>query len=243
MERSPKLSCVEVHGYDTSQMLFTLPSALSEWKNDKKKSFHLYNSNLNDYEGAALFKVLCQVNNLVSLHVNDTSLGQRMLCIASSDLIEISSSQLCNILLQDCHLGNKTSKMLMDAIKSSTELESFMNHGKKSNLSSCWLRSTLPFCSITHLSLGGPYISDEFATGLGDALALNNSVQTLDLDCSVSITSAGWEGFCKCLRNPNSAIVDLCISACNIDSEGAVAIALALRTNTTLQDLRCMKIR
>jgi hypothetical protein len=238
MERSPKLRCVKVHGYDTSQVMFTLPSALSEWKNDEKKSFHLFKSNLNDYEGAKLFKVLCQVHNLVSLLVDDTYLGQRVLRSASSDLIEISSSQLCDILLLDCHLGNKTSKMLMDAIKSSTELKSFVNLGKKSNLSPCWLRSTLPFCSITNLILGGAFVSDEFAIGLGDALALNNSVQTLDLDGSLSVTSAGWEGFCKCLRAPNSAIVELCISDCNIDSEGAVVIAMALRTNTTLQDLR-----
>ena len=238
LERSPKLSCIHVHGYDTtSQMMHTLPSALSKWGNEERKSFFLNNSNLDDDEGAALFRVLCRVHNLVTLHVQDTSLGQRMLRMtSSSDLIEIPSSQLCEIWLYNCQLGDQTSKVLMDALKSNKELVHF-KYGGNSSLSASWLRSTLPFCSISELDLSGTSVSDEIAACLGDALAWNKSVQMLDLNYNESITAAGWEGFGTCLRSPNTSLIDLRIDYCNIDSNGAVAIALALRENTILQDL------
>jgi hypothetical protein len=124
----------------------------------------------------------------------------------------------------------------MDALKSNKELVHF-KYGGNSSLSASWLRSTLPFCSISELDLSGTSVSDEIAACLGDALAWNKSVQMLDLNYNESITAAGWEGFGTCLRSPNTSLIDLRIDYCNIDSNGAVAIALALRENTILQDL------
>ena len=65
----------------------------------------------------------------------------------------------------------------------------------------------------------------------------NKSLKVLEISKDESITSAGWQGFARCLRSPCSTLQCLQIDSCTLFDDGAVALALALSSNTTLTTL------
>jgi hypothetical protein len=80
-------------------------------------------------------------------------------------------------------------------------------------------------------------LDDEGVTYLGEALAVNKSVQYLALDSNESITNDGWRVFFTCMRNPYSSLKELDLLGCSIDDEGVATIMNALEENTSLKRL------
>lgn len=74
-------------------------------------------------------------------------------------------------------------------------------------------------------------------------MAVNNKVFMLHLRFCTSITSLGWQGFSKGLKSPSYPIIALDLSRCDINDDGAVAIASGLAENTKLEYLRIEGIR
>jgi Leucine-rich repeat (LRR) protein len=72
---------------------------------------------------------------------------------------------------------------------------------------------------------------------LGDSLATSRKMKRIDLCWSRSITPVGWRGFSEGLTSPLCPLLELDISECEINDEGALAIASALTENTSLEKL------
>ena len=97
-------------------------------------------------------------------------------------------------------------------------------------------------------SLGNPRVTfstmnDEFAIGLGDALAGIDTLKSLDLggSCSYITSVSGWQGIVKCLRNVNSSLYSLDLQECGMNDEKARAIVSALSGNSCLRELCLLK--
>ena len=80
-------------------------------------------------------------------------------------------------------------------------------------------------------------IGDEGISILGDALAVNITLQYLDLAQSRAITQNGWRTFSNCLRNPQSALKELILWDCGMDEQGAAVLATSLAANSSVKTL------
>lgn len=102
-----------------------------------------------------------------------------------------------------------------------------------------------PNCPLGIISLECTKIGDEGVISLGNLLTVNATVKHLNLTGSGLITSVGWDGFAKCLRNTNTALEVLNVSMCHnrddeekgLDNKGAIAIGESLALNTMLKKL------
>ena len=92
-------------------------------------------------------------------------------------------------------------------------------------------------CSVERIDACGNDIGDDGVISLGDSLGTNRSIKMLDLMFSRSITPLGWQEFSKGLRSPTCSLLELDISQCTINDEGAIAIASALGDNASLEKL------
>lgn len=79
-------------------------------------------------------------------------------------------------------------------------------------------------CTLEYLQILVADIGDEGIEYLGDALADNTSLKFLRVDDEQSSTSAGWQEFSNCLRNPNSALQVLDISGWRAMDKVVVAV-------------------
>ncbi len=95
-----------------------------------------------------------------------------------------------------------------------------------------------PDCSLQKLVLAPGTISDRDNTALLNSLAMNNTTVRLDLEIHHSNPSLRWLGISTGLKSPNSALVRLDMSSCNVNDEGALLIAVALTGNTALKSLK-----
>ena len=86
-------------------------------------------------------------------------------------------------------------------------------------------------------------LDDERMICLGNALAINKTLQYLDLYINdESISLEGWQGLSRCLRNPDTALETLRFSdSTDDDNEAATdkvsAMVRALEGNSTLENL------
>lgn len=115
---------------------------------------------------------------------------------------------------------------------------------KQSSIGSAGLRllsSRLPYMisSLKVLDLSCCTIDDRGAAALGSALKSSvTDVKALELNQSLSsISPAGWNDFCVCLRDSNSSLKRLSITLCHIDEEKIIVLSNALLNNSTLKTL------
>ena len=115
---------------------------------------------------------------------------------------------------------------------------------KQSSIGSIGLKvlsSRLPYMisSLKVLDLSLCAIDDRGAAALGSALKSSvTAVKALELNSSLSsVSTAGWEAFCVCLRDPNSSLKRLSITFCHIDEEKMNVLSNALINNSTLKTL------
>ncbi len=94
-----------------------------------------------------------------------------------------------------------------------------------------------PFCLLKKLRMSSNEIEDEGISILGDALAVNTTLQYLDLAQSRAITLSGWQTFSNCLRNPQSALKELILWGCGMDEQGAAVLATSLAANSSVKTL------
>ena len=130
----------------------------------------------------------------------------------------------CFAILSSALIGYRTLRILnMNSIY-------FLDDSIWSSLSSILSH---PACSLEKLDISCTGIGDVGMALLGDALAINKTLQQLHISGNDSITSAGWEGFSICLRSPMSALQYLTAKKCDIDEDGFVAIFAALARNSS----------
>jgi hypothetical protein len=92
-------------------------------------------------------------------------------------------------------------------------------------------------CFVETIDADRSDIGDDGMISLGDSFAVNSRINKLDLSRCRSITPEGWQGFSKGLKSTNCPLLELNISDCQINDEGALAIASALGQNTSLKKL------
>ena len=92
-------------------------------------------------------------------------------------------------------------------------------------------------CSVEQIDANENDVGDAGAISLGDSFAVKRTITMLDLQNSRCITQVGWQGFSEGLRSPNCSLLKLNISRCEINDEGALAVASALGENTSLEEL------
>jgi hypothetical protein len=236
IEHNRDLANIQIVGYDTFEMLNTLPSALSKWKNHNEKDLTFNRAKLRDDHAAELVDVLQTVPNLVDLRFHDSPF-KRFGSAALSNLIRNPSSQIHALALG----SGRVDDGIVSALMTNEKLEYF-NLTSGSILSASGWRTlsmvlSQPSCAIIKLVLGDSNVSDRVISSLGNVLAFNTTLEHLFLGPTNSITAAGWQEFSTYLRNPNAALIELHVSNCNIDPVGALWIASSLRENTTLRTL------
>lgn len=94
-----------------------------------------------------------------------------------------------------------------------------------------------PMCLLEIMDLSCPFIDDNGAIILGNALAMNNTLKQLFISNNPHITSTGWEGFSICLRTPMSALEFLIAQQSEIDDDGFMSMFTALVGNSSLKGL------
>jgi Ran GTPase-activating protein (RanGAP) involved in mRNA processing and transport len=96
-----------------------------------------------------------------------------------------------------------------------------------------------PICLLERLTLEEADLDDNAFTVLGYLLLESKSLAYLNigLGSNSRVTSAGWGGLLRCLRNPTSTLLELDVSGCRIVDAGATEIADALANNSTLKKL------
>ena len=144
--------------------------------------------------------------------------------------------------LSSCVFDEQGMRSLSNSLVSNNTLKQLIC--KYSSIGSIGLRllsSRLPYMisSLKVLDLSGCSIDDRGAAALGSALKSSvTAVKALELNSSLSsVSTAGWEAFCVCLRDPNSSLKRLSITFCHIDEEKMNVLSNALINNSTLKTL------
>jgi len=128
-----------------------------------------------------------------------------------ANFLKNPASRIESLQLGDNSLDDEYTSILVDALLSSNSLRKLYVCGNSTfSTAAGWsiFCSILahPMCTLEYLQILGADIGDEGIEYLGDALADNTSLKFLRVDEKWSTTSAGWQEFSNCLRNPNSAL-------------------------------------
>ena len=176
----------------------------------KSKSLDLSGYSMGDGLGKALAHGLMDMPNVESIDLSDNRLTGASL--SKTILAAAKIDTLVELNLGSNRLGVDGMKALMYLLKQSKSLES--------------------------LGLGDCKCTDKEAVILAKALSENESLQEVDLHGNRFNVEAGL-AFGKMLdqRTSKSQIVDLDLSWTEIRKEGAVAVARAIKHNTTLEKL------
>lgn len=236
IEQNQNLRFIQIIGYDTFVMVNTLPYVLKKWANNKRKELIFNSAKFRDDHAAGLIDVLHSVPQLEDLRFYDSPL-KRQGFDALSRLIRNPESNINALALGSCRVDDG----VFTALMWNDKLEYF-NLTRNPSLSAAGWRNLSrvlcqSFCPIRKLVLSECNISDNVISCLGIALSSNTALEILHLGENSSVTAAGWQGFSTCLRNPNSALLELHVDECNIDNDGALWIATSLRENTSLRTL------
>jgi Ran GTPase-activating protein (RanGAP) involved in mRNA processing and transport len=198
-------------------------------------------------------QVACVIKSLRENHPNmmELSLGG---LIEMSGYVELAnllrrSSKVVALYLESCDIDDESFAVLSVPLVRGIKTFSINGNGSETISATGWrvFSSVLrdKTCRLEEILIVATNIDDEGAISLGDALAKHDTVKSVSLRCCVLITSAGWRGFAKCLRD-NSALEEIVISSCHnrddeendgLDREGVIAIGESLAMNTTLKKL------
>jgi hypothetical protein len=192
-----------------------------------------------DEEQAKLIKSLNHMPNLSELH-----LGSRRLrmpgCIELANLLTNSSSKI-QYLDMEQEIANECAAILSNALMTNNkliELSLSLNHEfTTASWRSVFKVFSQPTCTLKRLTLHSNHFEDEELICLGVVLAVNRTLKYLDLGFNTFITTRGWQGFAKCLRNRDWALEELDLSMCCMEDDGAAAIVNALMGNSSLKKL------
>ena len=235
------LRCIHVQ-YCSSQKFEYFVSALSKCKNTRVACLVIIQADITDEQGAVFFDLLHEMQHLSGLDFMHAGLG-RSGCTALAKLLKNPTSKIRTLQI-DHHYSfdDDCISILSEALVFNNTLDVVSLLGGGSDVTKAgWANFcavlSLPTCSLKQLILSRTDIGDEEVICLGDALASNDTVKSLDLSGSQLITAGGWNGFSKCLRNPGSVLHELNLCECNIDEAGMLAIVSTLTDNSSLEAL------
>ena len=217
------LRALEIVGnYDPVPMdtkLEFLASAFEGRKSGKLQKMCITWCTASDKEAAALFESLGGQHNLRFLAFSANEIEMRE-CEALGSLIENPRTCKVDTLYVGCeNMSADCFAILYHAClaKSNTLRELDLSEMNSLSVSSCLPLAMVlsqPLSMLKKLRLSDNDFRDEGISFLGNALALNTTLQHLDLHRSSSISSIGWRAFSNCLQNPHSSLKDLLLWEC-----------------------------
>ena len=209
----------------------------------------LSNNDLSDKKAADIINALRSMPGLH--HLVELDLGGNMIrkkgCMALRKLLRHPASKLQVLHLYHNHLDDACIDILFGGLVDNKSIKFLNLHHQMHVSASGWgvffdvLANS--DCSLVRIMVSENIIGDSGAISIGESLAVNGKVKMLHMRDCRSINSVGWQGFSKALLSPTASIMYLDLTTCNIDDIGAVAIASALATNTSLEGLLMEGIR
>lgn len=244
LKNNHNLRCLELTNIRTPNALSSLVSALSQCQHLQLEKIIAQDITGTDVQHADFVDFLNgHIGSLLELCLYDNQYGI-LGCTSLAKLLNNPASKIENLKLGNNNLDHDCTAILRDALSTASTLKELLMWGPDLFQSDVSGRNTFlpflsyPMCKLEHLSIGWDSLGDAGLQCLGNALADNKSLKFLRIDKDVSMTSAGWHGFSRCLRNPDTVLEALDIRGCKIDGEGAVSIFSALTENATLQELQ-----
>eukprot|EP00571_Detonula_confervacea_P009881 CAMPEP_0172301870 /NCGR_PEP_ID=MMETSP1058-20130122/3683_1 /TAXON_ID=83371 /ORGANISM="Detonula confervacea, Strain CCMP 353" /LENGTH=659 /DNA_ID=CAMNT_0013012163 /DNA_START=117 /DNA_END=2096 /DNA_ORIENTATION=+ len=236
---------VDIWGSDLDERSTRLlVSALSRCKTTSLRTIKLCSTQIDNEGAAKIVNALAVHNNLkeVTLCFRNT-VGDW--CTALAQLLLNPMSKIEDLILGYNHLMDEGAIALGNALANNSTLKKLSLNGNVSVTSTGWV--AFSSCLANHnsslevLNLRGNNIGDDGVTAFANALVNNTKLTDLDLSHTQgSVSSVGWRTFFNLLRNPNSALENLHLSANNI-IDGSVALVVdALGSISSLKylDLR-----
>lgn len=215
-------------------------SVLADDMSVKLKKFAIAGNRYESYEEVvALIESLGSKENLLDLAVQGIDLDESR-CTALANLIQKPSSKIHTLGLLNSNVSPDGMAILCNAMTKNINLHSLDLSGTSTSISCCLSLSLVlsyTVSSLKWLRLAESNIGDVGVSFLGDALAVNNKLQFIDLYGNRSITLKGWQAFSNCLRNPQSALKELGLDYCGIDDKSASTVATALAANNSVKKL------
>ena len=242
LQNNLNLRTLEISNQAIVSMDTKIESLISAFKGSKSGELQkmcITWSSADDEEASALFESLGGQHNLRHLGFSADKIG-KMACKSLGFFMEnpeckVHTLDLCGYISADCFA------ILCYALtKNSTMQHLDLTDITPFSVSNCIAISMVlahPFSALKMLLICGKDLGDEGISILGDALAVNTTLQHLDLNSSTSITEKGWQSFSTCLKNLNSALEDLILWGCDIDDQGLAVFTTALRGNYNLRKL------
>ncbi len=216
-----------VNECESSSSIRPLARVLPKCNTDRLESVQIYWNYTSDDEGVAqLFESLNNKPSLKDLNFGGFDL-LLMGCRALANLLRKPSIKIDSLTFFECIIVEAGMNILCNAMT------------KFNTLQSLCLEDVLfhPLSTLTTMDLNRVGIDDEGLISLGEALAVNKKLRSLNLENNDSITLVGWQGFARCLSNPNSSLKELILQNCNIDDSKAAAIFSLLMENSSLKSL------
>jgi hypothetical protein len=190
---------------------------------------------------ATLLEAIGASHNLtdLALHLNLDEMG----CTALANILRNPKCKVRTLDLKCSNICPKGMAILCDTLAKYNHTVRSLDLSKINTrfvTSHCFALSMVlshPMRSLKKLFLWESGVGDVGMSFLGDALAVNNMLQHIDLSNNPSITLKGWQAFSSCLRNPHSALKELDISGCNIDDQSVATVATSLAENSSVKTL------
>jgi hypothetical protein len=243
-----KLRCIELEYIDLPEFFDSFLATLSSIEKSQLERIVLNKNSLGCDEMTRFIKALHEHFNLLDLEISDND-ADRQVFQELARLLSRPASKIYHLHLDNSTLRCRKSIINNDCI---TILSSSLIVSKSIKVldiichdisAAVWqLFSGVlcsPICLLERLSLEEADLDDNAFTVLGYSLLKSKLLTYLKirLGSNSRVTSAGWSGFLRCLRNPTSTLLELDVSGCKIVDPGAIEIADALANNSTLKKL------
>ena len=243
-EKNLNLRCISMRG---SIMLreMRVPSLISAL--GKTVGLHyidIANNILDDSIAADLINALRSMTGLyelLELCIGGNKIGQQG-CSALRKLLRHPSCTIQCLHIDNNHFDNVCMDILNGGLVTNKSIKFIDINHQQFVTASGWgsffdLFFSNSICSVEQIDANENDVGDAGVISLGDSFAVKRTITMLDLQNSRSITQVGWQGFSKGLRSPNCSLLKLNISMCEINDEGALAVASVLGENTSLEEL------
>ncbi|XP_053541351.1 NACHT, LRR and PYD domains-containing protein 3 isoform X5 [Ictalurus punctatus] len=199
----------------------------------------LYYCNLTEESCRALSSVLSSnSSNLRELDLSNNNLQDSGVKLLSAGL-ENPHCTLETLRLCECNLTEESCRALSSVLTSNSSRLRELNLSNNCNLQDSGVKLLSaglenPHCTLEILSLRWCILTEESCRALSSVLSSNSSrLRKLDLSKNYNLQDSGVKLLSAGLENPHCTLEKLRLSYCGITDEGCVAVASALRSNTS----------
>ena len=222
-------------------MLDSLALALARCKNKRSlQRIELQYMKYDDENYMRLFASLTEFSNVLEICIDGSDIGP-LGVIGLAKVLQSPASKIHTLkLMVDAFDGMFMPDLINALIRNNSVKSLDLRKNREVGAQAWGIFSAVlfhPLCTIEKLCLSGADIENNGVTYLGEALGFNKSLTHLDLSYNNAITYEGWEGFLKCMRNPDLALKELVLGYCWIDGDEAGLIMRSLRGNTSFTRL------